>query len=550
VSAATTSIARLACRIEVPEGVADPRELQARLARLPGDVLASALSEALDDLDGVDRGALWIIRRLGVSVAVPAGERSAERQGARLAGALAEAIRRAVRAGPGGDVVRFADRVDYAGAFVAARLEGADANWVFDTLDGLRPLPPAAALRECATRLGVGVVEVVAAVGARGGLLRLVSSAAPAELERLWAACLRPAGAAIVPPDDVRERVTAALAAAAPASAFHPRAAARALLAVGVVAPAFGIAAEVVAAVAAVTATPSASVPAGPSDTAQTTGALTRVGRRQAAPMDARARPRPDGDPAESAQEVICAAGASTFLALPSLEAVGLGELPAAGRAEVLRAMLGLVADPPDPALALAAGADDHPRPARAALLAALVADDRVEGELLVTTVVKHDGRDVALVRDAREDLWLAGAVLPAGAAPPWAALIADVEAALGRAPGAVTADDAALGARPAAIDVAWLAPADDAGLALGLMARAGLQHLGRRLLGFGRATMPYLVERFVPPGGWVTPTAAALLVELPPPPLQVVLTIAGLDAFAYRVGWLDRDVVVRHEEA
>jgi hypothetical protein len=81
----------------------------------------------------------------------------------------------------------------------------------------------------------------------------------------------------------------------------------------------------------------------------------------------------------------------------------------------------------------------------------------------------------------------------------------------------------------------------------LDVVARAAIEQLARRLLSFERASTAYLVERFLPPGGVVTVTADTIHAELQPPPLAVVLVMAGLDEFAYRVPWLEQDVVVMH---
>ena len=103
----------------------------------------------------------------------------------------------------------------------------------------------------------------------------------------------------------------------------------------------------------------------------------------------------------------------------------------------------------------------------------------------------------------------------------------------------ALKADD-----RPEAADRVAAGDPDDA---LELAARAAIEHFARRLLGFDRASTPYLVERFLPPGGVLTVTAETIHAELQPAPLAVVLVMAGLDTFAYRVPWLEQDVVVTH---
>jgi hypothetical protein len=197
-----------------------------------------------------------------------------------------------------------------------------------------------------------------------------------------------------------------------------------------------------------------------------------------------------------------------------------------------------------------------------AVALRALRGDGRVDGRWLVTERVPHpDGRRrIGLVRDAATDIWLAGAVRPPGGRLPWKALLDSAVAASGREPEGVagvwprnaTAPPPEGAAaverlRSAGPDVAWLAPDDDDELAMGLAARAALRELAGRLPGFGRSSMQYLVERFLPPGGIVAATTERIHAELPAPPLEVILVMAGLDTFSYRVPWLEQEVVVTH---
>ena len=106
---------------------------------------------------------------------------------------------------------------------------------------------------------------------------------------------------------------------------------------------------------------------------------------------------------------------------------------------------------------------------------------------------------------------------------------------------------DALVGLVLAALEADDRPEPDVDGDAIDVAARAGIEQLARRLLGFERASTPYLVERFLPPGGVITVTADAIHAVLQPPPLAVVLAMAGLDEFAYRVPWLEQDVVVTH---
>jgi hypothetical protein len=103
----------------------------------------------------------------------------------------------------------------------------------------------------------------------------------------------------------------------------------------------------------------------------------------------------------------------------------------------------------------------------------------------------------------------------------------------------ALEADD-----RPEAAARVAVGDPDDA---VALATRAAVEHFARRLLGFDHASTPYLVDCFLPPGGVVTVTADTIHAELQPAPLAVVLVMAGLDTFVYRVPWLEQDVVVTH---
>jgi hypothetical protein len=552
----------LRCKVEVPAGDAAGPIAAERLERATGEPLTLALAGALGDLDGYDTGAVWVVRRLAILTAVPLSDQDVERQAARVADAIAGGVRLLLRMGPGGDVVRFDSRADHLAAFVTALLVGAGDGWMFEVFDGLRLLRPAPALVAGAERVAVPAAEVVALVASRGGLRRLLAVSSAAELTPLWEAC-RATSRRVEPPDAFVERVVAVVEAGPPVGTgtggygLH-------LGLFATLAAEVGPSPELVAAVARVadrlvpdpargTTAPGPDTPPGGAAGAARSARGTKSG-----PGVEPAGP-PVADPGGRPFMVLSGPGAPAFLALPSLAAVGLGALPGPVRVRVLARLLGLPDD--DAVLRLAgdperfwSGGDGEGNnaaavgvaAARAGLLEALVSDDRIDGRQLVGEIVTDaGGRRAAVVRDAAHRTWLAGALLAEGEAAPFSELVSAVEQATGQAGYLVTAEPS----DAAAADLAWLAPADDVDLALALMARAAMQHLARRLLGFERAAMPYLVERFLPPGGAVLVNDASIVADLPRPPLHVVLTMAGLDSFTYSVPWHKGTIEVAHPE-
>ena len=561
--AGSTTIRRLACTYALPRDLDDPTGLRFRLEEVVGERLAEAVGAALGPADAADRGTVWVIRSLRADALVSATTDDLDVLARQWGGQLGDAILTVLRRGPGGNVVRFPSRAEYVAAFVSALAARRANSWVFEPLAGLRLLAPATALRVGAESADVPVAEVVAELAAARGLESVLAVSSPGQLEALWAACLGEA-AARPPAAELVERVVAASARGIDPAACASTAAARSLRLFGAVAPQVGRGSDVVAAVDAIVDGSALTTPLAraqvPKPAEQPTVAEGDV-LEDLAEEAGGAEARTVKGSAEVDSTVFAAAGAPALLVLPALEAVGLGALDgtseheaAAVRARVLELLLGC---PADEAILLASGAGAErdavlgdPDAIAEALLRTLDADGRVDGRRLRCQEVAYpDGdRRLALVRDAVTGAWLAGALVHGSADPPWTRLVDGVARALDRRPEAVGEDpDAAEKLRPPASDVAWLAPADDAEVALALVARAAMHHFARRLLGFERASMPYVVERFLPPGGIVTLTPGTVLAELPEPPLQVVLVMAGLDTVGYRVPWLDREIVVTH---
>ncbi|WP_028066663.1 hypothetical protein [Solirubrobacter soli] len=554
----TTSIARLACTFALPRD-ADQGALRGRLDRVLEGRLGDELAAALVPLDETDPGAVWVVRQLRADAVVSAAEDDLDQLARQWGAQLARGIVETILAGPGGNVVRFPSRAAYVAAFAAALAEGRADSWVFGPLEGLRLLAPARALHAAAERSGVPVTEALAELARLRRVDAVLAASPSGHVAALWEACVAEAGPRSVAAE-LFERVVAA---APPIPADTTRVltpAARAIRLFATVVPALGAGPEVVAAVARLIVAPSAALRAPrelPSEAADAFAAsATSAQAVEEPPGEVSSRRRPT----DAAASVFVAAGAPAFLVTPSLEAVGLADVAGPVRALVLARLLGR---PVDAAIQLAAGDPLEPDvvdgPALiATVTAALAADDRLDGRWLEPiTVTRPDGRVVALVRDPVTDTWLAGAVLAPGRRPPWPALLEAAAQPFADAPAIVSPELAApecgtalARPRPPDDDVAWLAPGDDDELALGLAARAALRHLARRLPGFDRSSMGYLVERVLPPGGAVTVTDVAIRVELNPAPLGVVLVMAGLDTLAYRVPWLDRDVVVTHLSA
>ncbi len=547
-------IGRLTARIAVPGqgdlpvgtldrvGVAVTERVPAALKRrLPAPADPTAGGSAADR-------PVVLIRRLQVSAAVPATASADE-----IAERLADRLARALLTAPDDSEVRYPSRAAHIAAFVAAASGGAGGSWVFDSFDGVRLLAPLTALRVLCDRYAVPVVAVLAELSRTDDLRAVLSRASPAELSRTWAACL----AVAHPPMEVQE-ARRHLGSEAEDDTGAPARPSVAAMSLSLAARAFSRGASAGAAAAAAAAlvgpdlvsrspvarrdAPSTAGPVGPGD--------VRPGRSRGA------------DPA-----LFDAAGAPAFLLLGSFENVGLGRLTPNDRALVLAAAT--QTSPEDPAVALAAGLDsdgeqgspnaDDPPPrggarcdeeARdgpgggagsiaAVVQQALVDDDRLGMQRLQT----HRVGEHTIVADATSGIWLAA--LGSGD-PVESALLP----ALRELPRAAAEPDHALAARIAA-DVRFLLgdDGDRTSGAVAVVARAGLGHFARRLGGFGASSLPYLADRFLPPGGVVADLGKSLEVRLPAPPLLVVLALAGLDRTTVTVPWLAPTVSITHED-
>jgi hypothetical protein len=77
--------------------------------------------------------------------------------------------------------------------------------------------------------------------------------------------------------------------------------------------------------------------------------------------------------------------------------------------------------------------------------------------------------------------------------------------------------------------------------LAATLAARAVLKHFARRLIGFDTSSAEHLYQSFLAGVGFVRDTGERIEVELPQPPLAIVLSMAGMLEETYTLPWIQR---------
>jgi hypothetical protein len=481
----------------VPRGDPVGATAAERLRLALGAPLDLAVDQAFQALEQLDAGAVWVIRDVRAQVNVPAGEADPAAQAGRIADAMRRAVEGIVRAGPGTNAVRFAGRADYGASFVQSLVAGSTQTWVYEWFAALRALRPLPAVSAVATALGLPVLDIVAALARTPSWGRIVDGATPPELDRL-ADTLRAGCGPVVPPAEVVEtaRRTGAdlLATERPAGR-----AARRLLLLGELITRLGASDMVLAAVW-------AAEPELLNRPAPSAGEVSVASPDEASRASVSPEPTADDDPRRLPRSpgrdgvALAAPGAVGFMLVADLDGLLPDHGPAAAmadsspaaahlRAAVIQAVLGPAVPLDDPALQLAGGGSQASR-------------DRPELTALLSAV------------------W------------PWVDELAD---------------DPVLGWRHAG-DAAWLDPEGDRPLVVTALAGALLRRFAGHLLGFNRASAPYLVERVLPPGGVVVAGEEVIAVALPSPPLRIVLQLAGLDAVEVRPRWLDAAVTVTHD--
>jgi hypothetical protein len=478
----------------VPRG--DPvGERAAQLFRSITDVeLEAHLAEACAGLMERDPEAVWMVRELAVQARVPASETDFRAQVRRIAGSVARAIGEAIAGERRGGAVRFAGRADHVAQFVAAARRKAGGSWVFAPFQALAALPPVVGLPLACRLAGVSPWEVIARLARSGEWGRLLVGAGDADLiglDRTLAQLAR------VTPTS-REAVDAVSAAAVDRAATGDGGlppAVRRLLMVGHVLVAFDGSASHAAAIW--LAGPVGPGPLGEAGSAAaashpgvTGAAVTRRSVTQVAGDGELAGPDASGF-------LFAAAGAVAFMLLPGLEDL----------AEQLAAPW--LAEPGDAGIA-----------AREALLAVAVG----RGSNLDDAIRLAAGRPLGYPTEDEEDGTEPG--------PPWAQQTPPSPDWL-----------------PPPEDRAWLDPDGTAPDGLVLAASGLVRRFLRGLAGFTHAPLPYVMPRVLPGGGMVAAAPDLIEVVLPNPPLQVMLQIAGLDAFTCHVPWIAETIVVSHQE-
>jgi hypothetical protein len=76
--------------------------------------------------------------------------------------------------------------------------------------------------------------------------------------------------------------------------------------------------------------------------------------------------------------------------------------------------------------------------------------------------------------------------------------------------------------------------------LAATLLARAVLKHFARRLVGFDNSSADHLYRSFLAGLGFVRDTGERMEVELPQPPLSIILSMAGMLEEIYTLPWIE----------
>jgi hypothetical protein len=86
----------------------------------------------------------------------------------------------------------------------------------------------------------------------------------------------------------------------------------------------------------------------------------------------------------------------------------------------------------------------------------------------------------------------------------------------------------------------------DELDAAGSMWAQAVLRHFKRRLIGFESSTAQHLYRNFLSGGGFVRDTGDKIIVEIPPPALAIVLSIAGILEESYVLPWIEgREICV-----
>jgi len=525
---ARAAVGRVRAEYLVPREHPAPGAVRRRLDRVAAAAVEAGVRRAVEAAAGDDR--VWVIRRLDLGVVLnPAADDPAVT--GVWADRVAAALTRVFVAGPDGDnVLVFPTRAALVARYAADRAAGRPGAWWAAEFDGLAALPPGAAVREALARDAPRAAAVVRELARDGALEAVLACLTARDADDAWRA-VRGAAAAPTP-----EAVEAALAA-------WPRAGVRPTTG-GIAAPSNRL--RLFAATAAVAADDALAAgvevvlaaAAGPGDPAAD-GRGVSVPPALAARVAAVVGPTRAGD-AVVGPRLVPTAFAGLFLAWAAGAAAGLTAVGGAafrylvalkvlGGARAAEAWL-------DPLPPLAAGLDGPPRDwptaaDRPALLRDLVRALARARQVCGRVTADRVAGGAVLLRDADSGAWLCAAP----SADEGLTLVAE---ATGRPCELVAGPAADVDAELAYFALAGrpLPPGvgADADLAATLAARAVVRAFAARLCGFAASSPEHLARNFLAAPGTVRVADGVVDVRVRPPPLHVVLRLAGRDADAF----------------
>jgi len=530
------AVGRVRAEYLVPREHPAPGAVRRRLDRVAAAAVEAGVRRAVEAAAGDDR--VWVIRRLDLGVVLnPAADDPAVT--GVWADRVAAALTRVFVAGPDGDnVLVFPTRAALVARYAADRAAGRPGAWWAAEFDGLAALPPGAAVREALTRDAPRAAAVVRELARDGALEAVLACLTARDADDAWRAVR---GAAATP---TPEAVEAALAA-------WPRAGVRPTTG-GVGGPTNRL--RLFAATAAGAGADDALAAgvevvlaaAGAGDSAAADGCGGPVPPALAARVAAVVGPTRAGDAAVGPR-LVPTAFAGLFLAWAAGAAAGLTAVGGAAFRYLmaLKVLGGARAAEAwhDPLPPLAAGLDGPPRDwptaaDRPALLRELVRALARARQVCGRVTADRVTGGAVLLRDADSGAWLFAAPADEPDADRVREGLAIVEEATGR-PCELVAGPAA----DADAELAYFALAGrplppgvgaDADLAATVAARAVLRAFAARLRGFAAASPEHLGRNFLAAPGTVRVADGVVDVRVRPPPLHVVLRLAGRDADAF----------------
>jgi hypothetical protein len=587
----------------VPEAHPEPGRARDTLDRALRHSLAEACGASLAGRLPADDPSICLIRRLDIEFALNLDGLN-EAHIAHLWGdLLAEGIVRALAQG-GDEVIYFPDSASYTAQFLVDLMGGgAWGKWYYAAFEGLRSLPPSMAAREALVREAGHASPVLRALHAENRLEMVLRLLSAGDAERVFQAIRADAGSAPTRTDVMqvlsvwptvrlhtgsRAHQALRMAAALPAAASGGI---EAVLALAEALQGSPMPASLIAALAAGRPGDAAALlPAEHAAIIPPWIELAAGDRRwlESVAQTVAPAPTPAHLATSAAPEMLLTPFGGAFLLLRSMQLYGLDRLlslsdedAALLRVLIVAKALGDSNALYDPVVGRIAGlrrpptADDWARLNRLSpdalmgrLAERLIEAGRATGAALWAERIAYRGEAFTLVRDLAYDAWLT---------PPAPALPDDLparclflgdsvdEAPFAHVPVLLRGSPTEWETLPDSVDdearrtwartKARLKPADAelqhltrAGgeldpaldMAVALLARAVARAFASRLMGFEWSSLPYLTERFLSGLSAVTINASAIEVQLPQLPLNMILSMAGIDGEQFTLPWLD----------